>query len=39
MLFNSCTVLFGNLVLCKNESGNLDTPDKEEIIFLHNNNI
>ena len=38
MLFNSCTVLFGNLILFKNESGNLDSPDKEEMVFLHKNN-
>ena len=38
ILFNSCTVLFGNLVLFKNDSGNLESPDKEEMIFLHKNN-
>ena len=38
ILFNSCTVLFGNLVIFKNESGNLESPDKEEMIFLNKNN-
>ena len=38
MLFNSCTILFGNLILFKKDSGNLDSPDKEEMVFLHKNN-
>ena len=38
ILFNSCTVLFGNLVIFKSESGNLESPDKEEMVFLNRNN-
>ena len=38
MLFNSCTVLFRNLILFKNDSGNLETPDKEEMVFLPKDN-
>ena len=38
MLFNSCTILFGNLILFKSDSGNLESPDKEEMIFLKKNN-
>ena len=33
-LFNSCNILFENLVLFKKESGNLDYPDEEEIKFI-----
>ena len=39
ILFNSCTILFGDLVLFKNDSGNLETPEKEESIFLHGLNL
>ena len=35
LLFNSCVILFGNLILFKKDSGNLDFPDKEELIFLN----
>ena len=38
MLFNSCTVLFRNLILFKNDSGNLESPDKEEMVFLPKDN-
>ena len=38
ILFNSCSVLFGNLVIFKNESGNLESPDKEEMVFLNKHN-
>ena len=38
ILFNSCNVLFGNLVIFKSDSGNLESPDKEEMIFLNRNN-
>ena len=40
MLFVSCSTLFKNLTLFRNDSGNLDSPDKEEALFLekHNNN-
>jgi len=40
ILFNSCNILFGNLVLFKKDSGNLEFPDDEEIPFLngYNNN-
>ena len=38
ILFNSCSVLFGNLVIFKNESGNLESPDREEMVFLNKNN-
>ena len=38
-LFNSCTILFGDLVLFKNDSGNLEIPEKEETIFLHRLNL
>ena len=37
-LFNACKVLFGNLVLFKKESGNLDTPDDTDNIFLKKQN-
>ena len=37
-IFNACTVLFGNLILFKNDSGNLESPDKEEMVFLHKDN-
>ncbi len=40
LLFNSCVILFGNLILFKKDSGNLECPDKEELIFLNKcNNI
>jgi len=38
-LFNSCTILFGDLVLFKNDSGNLETPERDESIFLHGLNL
>ena len=38
ILFNSCTILFNNLILFRNDSGNLDSPDKEEELFLHKHN-
>ena len=34
-LFNLCNILFGNLILFKKESGNLELPDEEEIVFLN----
>ena len=34
LLFNSCSILFGNLILFKKESGNLEFPDDEEIHFI-----
>ena len=37
-LFNGCKLLFGNLVLLKRESGNLDTPDNTENYFLKSQN-
>ena len=42
LLFNSCNILFGNLILFKKDSGNLENPDNIEIPFLkrykNNNN-
>ena len=42
LLFNSCNIIFGNLILFKKESGNLENPDNVEIPFLkgykNNNN-
>ena len=40
ILFNCCNILFGNLILFKKDSGNLEYPDEEEIPFLNrfNNN-
>ena len=37
-LFNANKLLFGNLVLFKKESGNLDIPDDSENIFLKTQN-
>ena len=34
LLFNSCNILFGNLILFKKDSGNLEIPDEEEIHFI-----
>ena len=34
-LFNSCVILYGNLILFKKYSNNLDSPDKTELIFLN----
>ena len=34
LLFNSCNILYGNLIIFKKESGNLESPDEEEIPFL-----
>ena len=41
ILFNSCNILFVNLILFKKESGNLEFPDEEEMPILNgfNNNI
>ena len=38
ILFNSCSTLFNNLIIFRNDSGNLDSPDKEEALFLHKHN-
>ena len=38
ILFNSCSTLFNDLILFRNDSGNLDSPDKEEALFLHKHN-
>ena len=40
LLFNSVNILFGNLIIFKKDSGNLEFPDDEELPFLkkHNNN-
>ena len=40
LLFNSCNIIFGNLIIFKRDSGNLEFPDDEEIPFLngYNNN-
>ena len=38
ILFNSCNILFGNLIIFKKDSGNLEFPDSEEAIFLNGNN-
>ena len=35
-LYNACNILFGNLILFKKESGNLDLPDEAEKFFLVN---
>ena len=37
-LLNSCAILFGNLILFKKDSGNLDNPDKIELFFLNKYN-
>ena len=37
-LFNSCNILFGNLIFFKKESGNLDMPDDTEKNFLKSQN-
>ena len=34
LLFNACNILFGNLISFKKDSGNLESPDDEEIPFL-----
>ena len=34
-LFNLCNIIFGNLILFKKDSGNLELPDEEEIPFLN----
>ena len=34
LLFNACNILFGNLISFKKDSGNLESPDEEEIPFL-----
>ena len=34
LLFNSCNILFGNLISFKKDSGNLENPDNVEIPFL-----
>ena len=42
LLLNSCAILFGNLILFRKDSGNLDSPDKIESFFLdkyNNENI
>ena len=42
LLLNSCAILFGNLILFRKDSGNLDSPDKVESFFLdkyNNENI
>ena len=42
LLLNSCAILFGNLILFRKDSGNLDNPDKVESFFLdkyNNENI
>ena len=40
ILFNCCNIFFGNLILFKKDSGNLEFPDEEEMNFLNrfNNN-
>ena len=38
ILFNSCSTLFNDLIIFRNDSGNLDSPDKEEALFLHKHN-
>ena len=38
LLFNSCSTLFSNLIMFRNDSGNLDSPDKIEALFLHKHN-
>jgi len=35
LLFNSCVILYGNLILFKKYSKNMDNPDKTELIFLN----
>ena len=35
LLLNSCAILFGNLILFKKDSGNLENPDKIELFFLN----
>ena len=42
LLLNSCAILFGNFILFRKDSGNLDSPDKVESFFLdkyNNENI
>ena len=39
ILFNSCNTLYGNLVLFKFGSGNINEPDKEEQILINSHNI
>ena len=38
LLFDSCNILFGNLIFFKKDSGNLELPDDEEIPFLNGYN-
>ena len=35
LLLNSCAILYGNLILFKKDSGNLENPDKIELFFLN----
>ena len=35
LLLNSCAILYGNLIIFKKDSGNLDNPDKIELFFLN----
>ena len=35
LLLNSSAILFGNLILFKKDSGNLENPDKIELFFLN----
>ena len=35
LLLNSSAILFGNLILFKKDSGNLESPDKIELFFLN----
>ena len=35
ILLNSCAILYGNLIIFKKDSGNLDNPDKIELFFLN----
>ena len=41
ILFNCCNILYGNLILFKKDSGNLEFPEDDEAPFLegYNNNI
>ena len=38
LLLNSCAILFGNLILFKKDSLNLENPDKIELFFLNKYN-
>ena len=35
LLLNSCAILYGNLIIFKKDSGNLENPDKIELFFLN----